>query len=375
MFIQRFTNNIRKHYDLNEFFGVPDSLLKHFAWEISQTLPNNNTTAINEGNAVALAAGHYLSTGEIPCVYLQNSGLGNIVNPVSSLTNEYVYGIPIVYVIGWRGDPDVQDEPQHEFQGRKTTELLDTLEIEYFVIETNTTVEDLKNVSKDFKEKLSSGKSVAFLVKKNALESDEKATFSNSHQLKREEVIDTITNHSHEDIIVSTTGKTSRELFEIREKNNQSHKYDFLTVGSMGHSSSIALSIAKNKPKTNVWCLDGDGAALMHMGSLAMIGSSKLSNYIHVVINNEAHESVGGNPTVAGHIDFIELAHSIGYAHAFSVDEASELEQILEKINTLNGPIMIEIKCAIGSRSDLGRPTSTPKENRDLFMSYLKGLK
>ncbi len=242
---------------------------------------------------MALAAGYYLSTGNIPCVYLQNSGIGNIINPVASLLNDRVYGIPCIFIIGWRGEPGTKDEPQHSFQGQVTLKLLEVMDIAYMVIDKATTERDLADKLVEFKTLLDSGKSVAFVVKKGALFYDEKVEYKNENTTRREDIIRRITDIAGDDIIVSTTGKTSRELFEIREQKGKSHKYDFLTVGSMGHSSSIALGIALNKPNTRVWCIDGDGAALMHMGSMAVIAAKSPKNYIHVVINNCAHESVG----------------------------------------------------------------------------------
>ncbi|SET21683.1 phosphonopyruvate decarboxylase [Natronincola peptidivorans] len=363
-----------KGLNVDFFSGVPDSQLKPLCNYLmnSYGISNNHIIAANEGNAVALAAGYHLSTGKIPCVYLQNSGLGNIINPVASLLNKKVYGIPCVFVVGWRGEPDVHDEPQHVFQGEITLKTLEVMDIDYMIIDKNTTEEELHIKMKKFKLMLDSGKSVAFVVKKGGLSYDEKVKHKNENTTLREEIIRQITNAAEEDIIVSTTGKTSRELFEIREQNNQSHKYDFLTVGSMGHSSSIALGIALNKPNTRVWCIDGDGAALMHMGSMAVIGAKSPDNYIHVIINNGAHESVGGQPTVADDINFGQIALGCGYKAAYHAKDLNQLQDVLCEIQGKKGPIFIEIKSAIGSRDDLGRPTTTPTENKTAFMTYLR---
>lgn len=364
-----------KVFNLEFFAGVPDSQLKPLCDYLMNTygISKNHIIAMNEGNAVALAAGYHLSTGKIPCVYLQNSGLGNIINPVASLLNDKVYGIPCVFVIGWRGEPDVHDEPQHVFQGEITLKTLETVNIEYLVLDKNTTELQLENKIDDFKMLLDQGKSVAFVVKKGGLTYDQSLEYKNSNTELREELIDTIIEAANEDIIVSTTGKTSREVFEIREKNKQSHQYDFLTVGSMGHSSTIALGIALNKPNTKIWCIDGDGAALMHMGAMALIGAKSPQNYIHVLINNGAHESVGGQPTVADHVNFGPIALGCGYKAVYKANDKQELKSILNKINNQPGPILIEVKSAIGSRDNLGRPTTTPIENKIAFMDYLKG--
>lgn len=179
---------------------------------------------------------------------------------------------------------------------------------------------------------------------------------------------------SGEGPIVSTTGKASRELFEIRTANNQSHKYDFLTVGSMVHSSSIALGIAINKSKSKIWCIDGDGAALMHMGSMAVIGANAPANLVHVVINNSAHETVGGLPTVCGKIDLLSITNACGYKSAVSVENFTDLDSALEMAKVKDELTFIEVKCALGARDDLGRPTTTAIENKQNFMGYLSNL-
>jgi phosphonopyruvate decarboxylase len=372
MNIQTFISQLDK-FNINFFTGVPDSQLKPLFNYLLKVhgICNQHIIAANEGNAVALAAGHYLATGQTPCVYLQNSGLGNIVNPVTSLLNNNVYGIPCVFVIGWRGEPNVHDEPQHIFQGEITLKQLDILDIAYVILDKDSTYEELKERTKAFQALLKQGKSVAFVIKKGALTYDEKINYKNNHTLIREQIIKEITKISNEDIIIATTGKTSRELFEIRKNNNQPHKYDFLTVGSMGHSSSIALGVALNKPNKRVWCIDGDGALLMHMGAMALIGAQELTNFIHVLINNEAHESVGGQPTVAGKINFGQIAQACGYRYTHHASNKDELSEILTKINGEKGPIFIEIKAQIGSRDDLGRPTTTPTQNKQAFMQYL----
>lgn len=357
------------------FTGVPDSRLKPFVDYLTDTFGNSDQhiIAANEGNSVALAAGYHLATGKTPCVYLQNSGLGNIVNPVASLLSEKVYQIPCVFVIGWRGEPDVADEPQHLFQGEITLGLLGILGIEYMIVEKDTTENQLREQMVGFKELLDLGKSVAFVVKKGALNYDKAPVYKNQYASYREDIIRAVIMTAKDDLIVATTGKTGRELFELREKENQPHYYDFLTVGSMGHSSSIALGVALNHSKQRVWCIDGDGAALMHMGAMATIGALSPDNLIHVLINNEAHESVGGQPTVANTIDFCAIAKGCGYPTVFQVFTLNEFEDILSDIKVVPGLTFIEVKSAIGSRGDLGRPISTPIENKKAFMSYLRG--
>lgn len=353
------------------FCGVPDSQLSPFCDYIEKNC--NNIIAANEGNAVGIASGYHLSTSKTPIVYLQNSGLGNIVNPVSSLTHEKVYSIPIVYVIGWRGQPGVHDEPQHIKQGAITLDLLSLLDIEYAVINKETTLEELKNIfENEFLEKLSSGNSVAIVVSKGAFE-DYKIEKSNENTLSREEAIQTIVDYlGEDDMIVSTTGKTSRELFEYREAKNQGHGNDFLTVGSMGHSSSIALGIALNNKDKKIICFDGDGAVLMHMGSLALSGNEKAPNLYHIMFNNSAHESVGGLPTVMSDICITDVVLACGYNAAYNASNIDELNEVLPKFLNDCGPVFLNIDVSIKSRKDLGRPTTTPIENKNDFMKKLE---
>lgn len=359
--------------DVGFYTGVPDSNLAPFCNYLMQTygISHKHIIAANEGNCVALAAGHYLATGKIPVVYLQNSGIGNLTNPIASLLDKEVYGIPCIFIIGWRGEPEIKDEPQHVFQGQITTQLLDLMNIYSVIISNTTTIKEIEEMLAKLKEIINSGKSIAFIIKKGALTSELRMNYSNEFLMKREEIIRRIVTFTNEDIVVSTTGKVSRELFEIREKNNQEHKYDFLTVGSMGHCSSIALSIALEKSNSKVWCIDGDGALLMHMGAMAVIGAKAPRNMIHIVINNGAHETVGGMPTVANKINLVQIALGCGYPRAYSVENYKELDNVLNKAANTDELMLVEIKAALGAREDLGRPTSSAKENKEVFMKYL----
>ena len=359
------------------YTGVPDSQLKALCNYLMATYgidPHHHVIAANEGNCTALAAGYHLATGKVPVVYMQNSGEGNIINPVASLLNDKVYAIPVVFIIGWRGEPGIHDEPQHIYQGEVTTRLLDDMDITNFAISKDTTDEEVEEVMNGFRRVLANGKDVAFVIRKGALADAPKVEYKNDNHMIREEIIQHIVKASGEDPIISTTGKASRELFETRVANGQSHKYDFLTVGSMGHSSSIALGVAINKPEQRIWCVDGDGAVLMHMGSMAVLGSNKPKNLIHVVINNGAHETVGGMPTVAGNIDLVGVAKACGYPYAICVDSFEDLDRELEAAQERAELSLIEVKCSIGARDDLGRPTTTALENKQNFMEYLKTL-
>lgn len=359
-----------------EFFtGVPDSQLKPLCNYLMATygISDKHVIAANEGNAVGLAAGYHLATGKVPVVYMQNSGLGNIINPVASLMNDKVYGIPCVFIVGWRGEPGVHDEPQHIYQGEVTVKLLEDMDIATFIIGKDTTEEELSAKMTEFKTILAKGKQVAFVVRKGALEFDGKVKYTNDNKMVREEIIEHIATVSDTDVVVSTTGKASRELFEIRERRGQTHGSDFLTVGSMGHSSSIALAIARQKPDRKVWIIDGDGALLMHMGSMALLGANAPRNVVHVVINNGAHETVGGMPTVAEKIDLCKIADGCGYPNFISVDSFEALDEALRAAKGRDELSFIEVKCSIGARDDLGRPTTTAKENKENFMKYLEG--
>ena len=336
--------------------------------------PKHHIIAANEGNCTALAAGYHLATGKVPVVYMQNSGEGNIINPVASLLNDKVYAIPVVFIIGWRGEPGIHDEPQHIYQGEVTVKLLEDMGIERFIISKDTTDDETTKAMNEFRKILKQGKDVAFIIRKGALTDAPKIEYKNDNTMVREEIIQHIVKASGEDPIVSTTGKASRELFETRVANGQSHKYDFLTVGSMGHSSSIALGIAINKPDQRIWCVDGDGAVLMHMGSMAVLGANKPKNLIHVVINNGAHETVGGMPTVAESINLVRVAKACGYPYAVRVESFEDLDRELKVVKEQNELSLIEVACSIGAREDLGRPTTTALENKQNFMKYLKSF-
>lgn len=355
------------------YTGVPDSQLKPLCNYLINTygISDKHVIAANEGNCTALAAGYHLATGKVPVVYMQNSGIGNVINPVASLLNDKVYAIPCIFVVGWRGEPGIHDEPQHIYQGEVTVKLLEDMGIDVFVLSKEVNKEELIEVMERFSEELKRGKNVAFVVRKGALSYDEKVEYKNNNKMKREEIIRQIVSVTGEDPIVSTTGKASRELFEIREQNGQGHKHDFLTVGSMGHSSSIALGIAMSKSDRKVWCVDGDGAALMHMGSMAVLGSSHQKNMVHIVINNGAHETVGGMPTVASKIDLCEIARGCGYDNVMCASTPEELDKMLKQARQSDCLCFIEVKAAIGAREDLGRPTTTAVENKEAFMEFL----
>ena len=366
--------NFVKALGADFFTGVPDSQLKALCNYLMSTYGvdgKHHIIAANEGNCTAIAAGYHLATGKVPVVYMQNSGQGNIINPVASLLNGDVYGMPCIFVIGWRGEPGVHDEPQHIFQGKVTVKLMEDMDIPVCILSKDTTEEELAAQMESFKALLAEGKQVCFVVRKGALAFDGKVKYSNDNTMLREDIVRHIASAAGEDPIVSTTGKASRELFEIREANGQSHCYDFLTVGSMGHSSSIALGIALQQPQRKVWIIDGDGAVLMHMGAMAVLASQNPGNIVHIVINNGAHETVGGQPTAMANVDVVAVAKGCGYPNAVSVDSFEALDAALAEARAKNELTLIEVKCAIGARDDLGRPTTTAQENKQAFMEFL----
>ena len=362
-----------KEQGIDCFAGVPDSLLKNVCAYITDNFDaQHNIITANEGAAIGLAAGHFLATGKPACVYMQNSGEGNIINPLASLTDPEVYNIPVLLLIGWRGRPGVHDEPQHVKQGKVTLELLDTMGIKYAVLSKDTIQLD-KQIECAI-DALRRNEVFAFVIEKDTFDNYQLLQVEqNGLSLSREEAIQTVVAAiGQKDCIVSTTGMISRELFEFRTDIGQSHEKDFLTVGSMGHASQIALGIAMAQPGRRVWCFDGDGAVIMHMGSLAIIGNKSPKNFVHVVFNNGAHDSVGGQPTVGLKIDLLAIAKAVGYSHTLSADNKGDLSVILSKAKNLDGPVLLEIKVKKGNRKDLGRPTTTPAYNKQIFMSFLR---
>ena len=355
------------------FAGVPDSLLKNICAYITDNFDaEHNIIAANEGAAVGLAAGHYLATGQPACVYMQNSGEGNIINPLASLTDQEVYNIPVLLLIGWRGRPGVHDEPQHVKQGKVTTGLLNVMGVNYEVLskEEDKAAKQIEKAAKA----LSNKEVFALVIEKDTFEDYKLQNVEvNDFTMTREEAIQTIAAALGEkDCIVSTTGMISRELFEYRAAMNQGHERDFLTVGSMGHASQIALGIAMAKTDRKVWCFDGDGAAIMHMGSMAIVANKAPKNYVHVVFNNGAHDSVGGQPTVGLKIDLPAVAKAVGYKNTFSVDIKENLLECLNALRLVEGPVLLQVCVKKGNRKDLGRPTTTPIQNKEALMNFLK---
>lgn len=369
-----FINALAKR-GLSFFVGVPDSLLKNVCAYITDNIePTNNIISANEGGAMGLAAGYHLATGKIPVVYMQNSGEGNIVNPLLSLTDKEVYNIPVMLLIGWRGEPGKHDEPQHVKQGKVTLSLLDAMGVKYAVLSNETETAEAQ-IEEACAYMYATKEAYALVIQKGTFEDYKlRKNADNGLTLSRETAIGIVAGNVEDNaVIVSTTGMISRELFEFRTNNNAGHERDFLTVGSMGHASQIALGVSIHKPECRVYCFDGDGASIMHMGNMAIVGSMKPDNYVHVVFNNGAHDSVGGQPTAGLKIDLPKIAEAVGYKYVFSVSEEEELNRILKQINGLKGLVFVEVRVKKGARKDLGRPTTTPVENKEALMKFIKG--
>jgi phosphonopyruvate decarboxylase len=367
-----FCETLRRH-GMTFFTGVPDSLLKDLcAYVNDQTPAQNHVINANEGAAVALAAGYHLATGRIPVVYLQNSGFGNAINPLLSLADPSVYSIPILFIIGWRGEPGIPDEPQHIAQGHVMTELLRAVGLEYDILDADTHDFD-ELVGRAAKRMTDEGRCHALLVRRNTFAPYQDGPRDGGNlPLTRATAIDLVLDHlKADDLIVSTTGMMSRELFQYREFHGQSHRRDFLTVGSMGHCSQIALGLAQHQPSRDVVCLDGDGSLIMHMGSLAIIGTQGPSNFTHIVINNAAHDSVGGQPTAASHIDLSSVARACGYRNVREARTADDVVVAMEALSATPGPRMLEIRVLSSPHTDAGRPRTAPVEDRIAFMKAL----
>jgi phosphonopyruvate decarboxylase len=354
--------------------GVPDSTLKQFCDGL-QTYEGKikSYVTVNEGAAVGVAIGTYLASGRPACVYMQNSGIGNAVNPIASLAHSDVYGIPMLFIVGWRGEPGTKDEPQHIFQGRVTCQMFETLEIPYAVISGETTEAELASVWKQCEKYLRQNRQFALIVKKNTFSADRKYVWDNGNRLNREAVLGELLRMIPRNAAsVSTTGKISRELYEQSNALYGNHDALFMTVGGMGHASMIAYGIAARRPDKQVVCIDGDGAALMHMGALAFIAAQAPKNYTHIVINNMAHESVGAMPTGCQQTNFAQLARTAGYVRAERIVDEAGLKSLQGKLACGDGPVLYEIMVGLESRADLGRPAESAGENRENFMNYLR---
>ena len=353
---------------LDFFAGVPDSLLKNFCACVKENSDSShNIITANEGNAIALAAGYHISSSKYGVVYMQNSGIGNAVNHLLSLADEEVYSIPMLLIVGWRGEPGTKDEPQHVKQGKVTIDLFHAMDIETVILE-----EDYQSqLDYCYQYLQEHQKPIALIVRKGLFSSYDTEKPKNPYTLLREEALETIIDTlNNDDMIVSTTGKTSREIFEIRERRGEEHHHDFLTVGSMGHTSSIALGMSIGSQK-NIYCIDGDGSFIMHMGSFAVIPTVASSNFQYILINNGTHESVGGQPTVGFQIKVKDTLLSLGFKKVYEASTTEEIKKYMPLLSKEKLCALI-VYTKLGSRDDLGRPTIRPVDNKKAMMESFK---
>ncbi len=364
-----------KKIGINTVAGVPDSTLKQFCDAIMLDAGKQfrHYVTANEGAAVGLATGIYLATKQPCLVYLQNSGLGNIINPLASIANCEVYGIPMLFVVGWRGEPGKKDEPQHVYQGKVTDTLLEVMNVSYAVIDETTTKEQLSAIFEEAHHVMCDNRQYAIIVKKGTFEKEQEFLWKNGYNLVREDALRVILQNVYQNsYIISTTGKISRELYEQCEALYGNHDRLFMTVGGMGHASMIAYGVAQADKARRIVCVDGDGAVMMHMGALAFIAKQSPSNFLHIVINNAAHESVGAIPTGFSGQTYAQIAKSCGYKHVDTVRTDSDLEKALQTTSNRQELSMIEVMTALDSRADLGRPKESARENGIHFMESLQ---
>lgn len=355
--------------------GVPDSLLSQFCDYLNQEGKDefHHYVPANEGAAVGIGAGAYIASNKPSMVYMQNSGIGNTINPIASLLHKDVYNIPMLFLVGWRGEPGKHDEPQHVFQGKVTCSLFEDMQIAYAIIDETTSEEQLQEIFTKVKTAFDNKEQFAIIVRKNTFEKRIGSTYQNTYSLVREDAIAMILKHLDEHIpVISTTGKISREVYEQSDILYHNHDRCFLTVGSMGHASMLAFGMASTSSDKKIVCIDGDGAVLMHMGSLAFLANQNPSNYLHIVLNNEAHESVGGMPTGAPTQSYAEIAKKCGYPYTRKVTTIQDLEDALVFAKDTKELMMIEVMVKQGSRADLGRPKETPSENKNKFVTFMK---
>lgn len=357
-------------YGADFFAGVPDSTIKDLTAYINDNAKNHIITA-NEGNAIAIGVGYHLASSKVPVIYMQNSGLGNAINPLLSLSDEEVYHTPMLLIIGYRGEPNTKDEPQHKKQGKVTLKMLECIDVKYDILDISNYKNQIKLAYEYIK---TTNKTYALVVKKDSFTKYQSAK-QKGYELNRQEAINIVVSKlKHDDIIISTTGHISRELYELRQNADKNYNQDFMCVGSMGHASSIALGIAMQKQDKRVLCFDGDGALLMHTGALGVNASLKPKNYKHIVFNNNAHDSVGAQPTCMDNVDLKNVFLGFGYDKYFLTTNKAELEKVLDEFLNTSGCVALEIKVACGAKKDLLRPKETPVENKTKFMEFLQNV-
>ncbi len=368
--------DILSSHGMGFYTGIPDSHMEQLCNYLVERFgtSGSNIMPANEGSCAGIAAGYHLATGKVPVVYMQNSGLGNFMNPFVSMLSDRLFGIPCLLIVGWKGEPGMprqQQQPQHAFQGELTEGTFDLLGIPYIVLERGIGAESFSALLEGLLPALGDGGSAALLVRAGAITAEVDSRNNYDRFMDREHAIEKIIAAAPSDAFVATTGKACRELYEIRERLQLPHHSDFLVIGSMGHASSVALGVALNRPGVRVWCLDGDGSVLMHMGALAAIGTSSPANLVHVILNNCTYDSVGGQPTMAFGIDFRKVAEACGYKACYLAESPEALDAALAAAKDSPGPALIEVRISNGSREDLGWPKVSPKDSKLDFMRFL----
>lgn len=358
---------------LNFFTGVPDSLLNDFCLHLVNNVPDyQHVMAANEGNAIGIATGYHLATGEIPVVYMQNSGVGNATNPLLSLTQKDVYSIPLILVIGWRGDPSITDHAQHKKQGELTPVLMKDMDIPYEILDSDETVIEKFAWAAQKAREISSP--VALIAKKAILtQKEKKQEYADSTLMNREEAISAVLDVFGENAIyLATTGRATRELHEQITAHGLSHELEFLNVGAMGHLSSIGLGMAVGAPNKRIVVFDGDAAAVMHMGSLATNGRYQPQNLIHIVLNNGVNESVGGQKSSGQVIDLTSVARACKYNTVETfVSTKEELQSAVKELDAQCGLAFIDVHVRQGIRKDMPKLGINHKEAKEALMKYL----
>lgn len=358
--------NVFKKNKISFFTGVPDSVLKDLSNNFGKLNRNKHIIAANEGSAIAIGIGYYLSSKKIPCVYLQNAGLGNAINPLISIAHKKVYSIPMLLMIGWRGSYNKKDEPQHMVKGKITPKILKLLDIKHCVLRK---INDLKKLNKLIVEAKRRNTPVACLVEKDILKikkNNKEILKKNKFELRKDFIFELLKNIPSNSKIISTTGYTSRELMQIREEKKFFKGKDFYMVGGMGHAAMVSLGYSINSKK-KIICLDGDGSILMHLGSLRTLGYIGNSNIKHILLNNDSHESTGSQPTTALGINFKNLVMSLGYKNYYKVSKKSSFKSALTKLLKSKGPSFLEVIISTGTLNNLKRPKNLIKIKK-IFM-------
>tara|TARA_B100000965_G_scaffold405560_1_gene440070 strand:- start:327 stop:1427 length:1101 start_codon:yes stop_codon:yes gene_type:complete len=346
--------NVLKKNNCNFYTGVPDSVLKELSIILQNKNKNNHVIATNEGSAVSIAVGNYLSTKKIPCVYMQNSGLSNAMNPLISIAHQKVYSIPLILIIGWRGSPKIKDEPQHNVKGKITEKILKLLNIKYTIIRSN---KDLKNFDKQIKYSKKNKSTVACLIENGTLEKNKKKLKKKDYyNLDKELFLKTLLeNLKSNSKIISSTGYNSRELMYLRQKYNFKKSKDFYMVGGMGHTSSVAFGYSLSNKKNTI-CIDGDGSFLMHLGSIKTIGTFANKNLKYILLNNNTHDSVGGQSTYAKNMNLEKFSKALGFKKFLCIKNKKDLKKKIN--NFLNGNTLsfLEVRVSNSKTKNLPRP-------------------